>query len=66
VTLKKYFSSVYQFWKQQYINQNGSGLVVKIVKCSQMIPDSIPTKPFFHKIYSDPPKRAELGLGQTV
>jgi len=57
---------VYQFWKQKYINQNGSGLVVKIVKCSHMIPDSILAKPFFHQIYSDPPKRMGLRLGQTV
>jgi len=47
VTLKKCFSTVYEFWKQKYINQNGSGLVVKIVKCSRMVPDSIPCKTFF-------------------
>jgi len=45
--LKKCFSTVYQLWKQQYINQNGSGLVVKIVKCSHMVPTSIPCKTFF-------------------
>jgi len=37
VALKNYFSTIYQFWKQQYFNQNGSGLVVKLVKCSHMI-----------------------------
>jgi len=38
VALKKiYFSTVYQFWKQQYFNQNGSDLVVKDVICSYMV-----------------------------
>jgi len=31
---KKGFSTVYQFWKQQFFNQNESGLVVKVVKYS--------------------------------
>ena len=44
---KKCFSTVYQFWKQKYINQNGSGLVVKIVKCSHLVLVSIPFKSLF-------------------
>jgi len=30
-----------------------------------MVPGSIPCKLFFHKNYSEPPKKAGLGLGQT-
>jgi hypothetical protein len=44
---KKCFSTVYQFWKQQYFNQKGSGLVVRLVKCSQMVHGSNPWKTFF-------------------
>ena len=31
-----------------------------------MVPGSIPCKLFFYKNYSEPPKKAGLGLGQTI
>jgi len=66
--LKKYFCTVYQIWKQQYFNKKGSGLVVRLVKCSQIVRGLNPWKTFFflHKNCSDPPKMVGLGLGQTV
>jgi len=34
---KKTLVPYINFWKQQYFNQNGSGLVVKDVKCYHMV-----------------------------
>ena len=60
MTQKKCFSTVYQFWKQKYINQNGSGLVVKIVKCSHKVPGSIPSKTFFSEKLIRPAKKGGI------
>jgi hypothetical protein len=69
--LKKYFSHVFHFWKQQYFNKKRNGIVAIVVKCKHMVPGSIPylvrflANSFFHKNYSDPPKKAGSELGQT-
>ena len=45
--LKKCFSHVFHFWKQQYFNKNRSGIVVIVVNCKHMVPGLIPCKLFF-------------------
>ena len=52
--LKKCFSHIFHFWKQQYFNKSRSGMAVIVVKwnLSELF--------FFHKNYSNPPKKAGL------
>jgi len=45
--LKKCFRHIFHFWKQQYFNKSGSGIVVIMVKRKHMVPGSIPCKLFF-------------------